>query len=102
MIEPPPTALKVAGSVGGRAGGWVAIGGFEGSALSARYALRRPAGGDPVDLARGVVIHRIETETFEPPRGSGAHVSETVPAIHDHRSATIEGARARSGQRLEG
>src|SRR5450759_2527923 len=42
-------------------------------------------GGEPICFASDVVIDRIEAERFEPPRGSGAHISECVLAVDDDR-----------------
>jgi hypothetical protein len=43
----------------------------------------------PIDLARHVVVDLGEPERFEPARGSWAHVSKRVPAVHDHRPLTV-------------
>lgn len=47
-------------------------------------------GSDPVDLAEGVVVDWREPELREPARGSRAHVSKAVPAVHDHRPGPVE------------
>jgi hypothetical protein len=47
-------------------------------------------GSDPVDLAEGVVVDGREPELREPARGSRAHVSKAVPAVHDHRPGPVE------------
>ncbi|SRR6266568_295237 len=39
---------------------------------------------------RQTVVDVVEPERFEPPRGSGAHVSLVVPAIHDHGPRPLE------------
>ncbi len=61
----------------------------------------REARGDPIGLAGGVVEDRV-SESFEPPRGSGALVSETVPAVDNDRATTIEYLRRFEREGLEG
>ena len=62
---------------------------------------RKPC-GEPVGLTARVVVCG-ESESFEPPRGSGAHVSERIVAVHDDRSLPIERVhRGGGGEHLEG
>src|SRR5215470_2837743 len=53
-------------------------------------ALERQVRGEPVGLARGIVIHRAEPGRFEPPRGPRAHVSIPVVAVDDHRPGPVQ------------
>ncbi len=64
-------------------------------------SLRRQAGGEPVGLAPDVVVDVRHAEALEPPRGPGAHVSERVPAVDDHRPPPVEPARLLRPQRLQ-
>jgi hypothetical protein len=72
----------------------VAIGGFTREA-------RGPFVGEVerqlVNLPTGVVVHVVEAETFEAPRGSRAHVSLEVVAIDDHRPVPVETSRRLDG-----
>src|SRR5262249_48361853 len=52
--------------------------------------LERETVGAPVDFAAGVVVDAREAEAVEPRRGSWAHVSLAVIAIHDHRPRRLE------------
>ena len=63
------------------AGRHARVGGGKDPSLAWARTLSWPSGRDPIDLARGVVINPLETELKKPPRGSGAHVSEGVPAV---------------------
>jgi hypothetical protein len=53
-------------------------------------ALGRLTGGDPIDLASGVVEDLLEPELLEPARGSCAQVSKLIPAVHDDRPGRVE------------
>ncbi len=57
--------------------------------------------GQPVDLARDVVVDLGEAERFEPARGSWAHVSKSVPAVDDHRPVPVEAGRRGGVEGLE-
>ena len=57
--------------------------------------------GQPVDLARDVVVDLGEPECVEPARGSCAEVSERVPAVDDHGPLAVEHARGRRIELLE-
>ena len=57
----------------------------------ADLTLGREARGEPRRLAVGVVGHVLETQLFEPARGSGGEVSGEVEAVDDDRPITIEG-----------
>jgi hypothetical protein len=48
------------------------------------------SGCEPVELAGGIVVHLAEAERFEPARGSWAHVSGAIPAIHDHGTRWVK------------
>ena len=69
------------------------------SRLACKLTFGRQAGGHPVDLARDVTVDRCETECFEPPRGSGAHVSLDILAVHDHCPSLLaaQGSLCRRG-----
>ena len=47
-------------------------------------------GGHPVEFAIHVVVHAVESEALEPPRGPWAQVSGRVPAVDDDRPAGIQ------------
>ena len=83
-------ALDAGHQVIGCARGGRAVGGVERPALGGVGPHGRQAGGHPVDLAGGVVVHRAETEPFEQERGSGAHVAQRVPAVDDHRPGSVQ------------
>ena len=70
--------------------------------LGRARTLGRPSSRDPVDLASGVLIHLVEAKFFEPPRGSGACVSEGVPAIDSNWSGAVEPSGGVGVQFLEG
>jgi len=63
-------------------------------------AHRALPGGEPVGLAEGVVV-RLESESFEPPRGPRRYVSKPIPAVHDDRAGQIEDAGRVGAQRLD-
>jgi hypothetical protein len=65
-------------------------------------ALGLQAVGEPVGLAGDVVVDLGEAELFEPARGSGAHVSQRVMAVHDHRPVGVEPGGAGGVELLEG
>ena len=44
----------------------------------------------PVELSADVVVHLLEPEAFEPPRGSWAQVSGRVPAVDEYGPERIE------------
>jgi hypothetical protein len=44
----------------------------------------------------------IEAELFEPPRGSGAHVSKTIPAVDDDWSGWVERSYGAAIELFEG
>jgi hypothetical protein len=44
----------------------------------------------PVELSVDVVVHLLEPEALEPPRGSWAQVSGRVPAVDEYRPERIE------------
>src|SRR5262249_17510259 len=46
--------------------------------------------GQPVELSGHVVVHVLEPEALEPPRGSWAQVSGRVPTVDDYGPARIE------------
>jgi hypothetical protein len=52
--------------------------------------LVRQTRGKPVRLATGIVVDVLESEGFEPHRGSCAQVSLIVEAINDDRSNSLE------------
>ncbi len=56
----------------------------------------------PVHLARDIVVDPLEPEAFEPPRGSRAHVSLEVVAIHDDWPGGIDTRRCLGVEFLEG
>lgn len=58
-------------------------------------------GCKPICLPSCVIRDRV-AKTFEPPRGSWAHVSEAIPAVHDDRASRIKDPYCISSQRLEG
>jgi hypothetical protein len=43
-----------------------------------------------------------EAELFEPPRGSGAHVSKTIPAVDDDWSGWVEHSDSAAIELFEG
>lgn len=78
------------GGGAGSTGGHVTPDGVEDPAAGLPGPDGGEAGSDPVDLAEGVVVDGREPELREPARGSRAHVSKAVPAVHDHRPGPIE------------
>jgi len=53
-------------------------------------ALGRKAGGEPVELAGGVVVDLRESEALEPPRGPWTEISGRVPAVDDDGRVLVE------------
>jgi hypothetical protein len=74
----------------GRARRHVTPGYCSGARRGSLVALGRESGGEPVCFARLVAVHAGETQSFEPPRGSCAHVSEAVVAIGNDRPGCIK------------
>jgi hypothetical protein len=62
----------------------------------------RPSRGDPVDLASCGVVHLLEGQLFEPPRGPGAHVSKAIPAIDSYWLRRVEESGGLGAELFEG
>ena len=55
-----------------------------------QLAFPRQTAGKPINLAGDIVEHLGEAEALEPPRGSGAQVSDGVVAIDDNRHIALQ------------
>ena len=56
---------------------------------------------EPERLAVDEIVDLSKAEPFEPPRGSRAHVSKRVPAVHDDRLRALQDLDTREGQSVE-
>jgi hypothetical protein len=72
------------------AGGYIASYVLSHAGNRRTFPLRWQAAGQPVYLARHIVIHLSKAEASEPPRGSGAQVSTCVVAVDDDRSVASQ------------
>jgi hypothetical protein len=80
----------------------VPVDGYQDARLGGAGPLRRPSCGDPVDLASRIVVGLLEAQLFEPPRGSGAHVSKGIPAIDSYRLRRVKESDGLNAELFEG
>ncbi len=61
----------------------------------------RETGSLPISDPGDVVVHPLESDAFEPARGSWRHVSQTVVSVNDDRFVSPEGGCGRGVEALE-